>query len=59
MHIDSVMMAIKPGLCQIYCYSYTKQMIYEHLRDIKYRNSGISDGKVAPSQTQTPQGSAA
>lgn len=55
MHIDSVMMAIKPGLCAICCYSYHKRMIYEYLRDIKYRNSEQSSSKVAPSKTMTPE----
>lgn len=51
------MMAIKPGLCSICCHSYNKQMIYDYLRDIKYRNSdnpSTSTSKVLPSKTQTP-----
>ena len=53
------MMYIKPGLCSIFCHSYTKQMIYEYLRDIKYRNSGSDSSKAFPSKTQTPDHSAA
>ena len=36
--VDSVLLAIKPGLCAIYCSSFTKQMIYDYLKEIKYKN---------------------
>lgn len=38
-HIDAAMNAIKPGICSIYCQSYDKEMIYEYLKEIKYKDT--------------------
>ena len=37
-HIDAAMNAIKPGICSIFCQKFTKEMIYEYLQQIKYRD---------------------
>ena len=44
--IDATMNAIKPGILSICCQKYTKEMIYDYLREIKYRDVREINGDI-------------